>query len=340
MTTISETPHLTLDLDAPGVRLGHLVVPKGHDYEALSLPIFSINRGEGPRLLITGGIHGDELEGPIVARRLMDWLPEAQTCGRVIIAPEINPLAVQAWTRNTPVDGKNLNRVFPGRADGSVSERIADAVSRILLPMADTVFDLHSFGPTWDFPPAVVTHPIADADLMAKTVWMAEAFKMPVTLIWEHPDRVGMFDTWAHSQGKVIAVTELGGGGVGAEALAIYEDGVRNGLIALGLVKGRSAAPTFRHQKSSRTLKKLLSDELRSPARGIFDPRSSVLDEVKQGDLIGVLHPMDSLSAGSIEIYAPSTSIVCGMRCGGYVEAGENIFYLAGTHKSSVASTE
>lgn len=44
---------------------------------------------------------------------------------------------------------------------------------------------------------------------------------------------------------------------------------------------------------------------------------SPMLDEVKQGDLIGVLHPMDALSAGSIEIYAPSTSIVCGMRCGG-----------------------
>lgn len=178
----------------------------------------------------------------------------------MIIVPEINPLAVQAWTRNTPVDGKNLNRVFPGRADGSVSERIADAVSRLLLPMADTVFDLQSFGPTWDFPPAVVTHPIADANLMTKTVWMAEAFKK--TSIWEHPDRVGMFDTWAHSQGKVIAVAEFGGGMVGTEALAIYEDGVRNGLIALGLVKGRSVTPTFRQQKSSRTLQTLLSDEL------------------------------------------------------------------------------
>lgn len=148
---MSGASHLTFDLAKPGVSRGHLVVPRGADCEALSLPVCCVNKGEGPRLLITGGCHGDELEGPIVARRLVEWLPEAQTCGRVIIVPVLNPLAVQACNRNTPVDGLNLNRVFPGRADGSVTERIADAVSRLLLPMADTVFDLHSFGPNVGF---------------------------------------------------------------------------------------------------------------------------------------------------------------------------------------------
>ncbi|MER8461186.1 succinylglutamate desuccinylase/aspartoacylase family protein [Mesorhizobium sp. M1300] len=86
----------------------------------------------------------------MVTRRLVEWLPEAQKCGRIIIVPEINSLAVQAWTRNTPIDGKNLNRVFPGRLDGSVSERIADAISRVLMPMWTpylicTVSDRHGF---------------------------------------------------------------------------------------------------------------------------------------------------------------------------------------------------
>ncbi|MER9083044.1 succinylglutamate desuccinylase/aspartoacylase family protein [Mesorhizobium sp. M0895] len=326
---MKEIPHLTFDLDTLGVSTGHLVVPKGADCEALSLPVFSLNKGEGPRLLITGGNHGNELEGPIVARRLVEWLPEAQTCGRVIIVPEINPLAVQAWTRNTPIDGKNLNRAFPGRADGTVTERIADAVSRVLLPMADTVFDFHSFGPTWDTPSAIITHPIANADLMAKTLRMAEAFKLPVTLVWEYHDTPGMFDIWAHSQGKVFICPEFGGGTVSTEALAIHEAGVRNALIALGLVEGKAEHPTFRQQKSSQTLETLLSDELRSPARGIFEPRCSMLDEVKQGDLIGVLHSMESLSAGAIDIYAPTTSIVYAIRSGAYVEADEEIVYFA-----------
>ncbi|MDX8483392.1 succinylglutamate desuccinylase/aspartoacylase family protein [Mesorhizobium sp. VK24D] len=326
---MSEAPYLTFDLDTPGVSRGHLVIPGGTDRGELSLPVFSLNKGEGPRLLVTGGNHGNELEGPIVARRLIKWLPEAQTCGRVIVLPVLNPLAVEAWSRNTPLDGLNLNRIFPGRADGSVTERIADAVSRVLLPMADTVFDLHSFGPTWDFPPAATTHPIADPDLMARTVRMAEAFKLPLTLVWQHNDTAGMFDITAQNQGKVFVCTEFGGGTVGADNLAIYEAGVRNAFIALGLIEGKAEYPTFRQQKSGQTLETRPSDELKSPAPGIFEPRCSVLDEVKQGDLVGILHPMDSLSAESIDIRAPETSIVLAVASGAHVEADKVVALVA-----------
>ncbi|TIW41631.1 MAG: succinylglutamate desuccinylase/aspartoacylase family protein, partial [Mesorhizobium sp.] len=294
-----------------------------------SLPVFSLNKGEGPRLLVTGGNHGNELEGPLVARRLIEWLPEAQTCGRVIVLPVLNPLAVEAWSRNTPLDGLNLNRVFPGRADGSATQRIADAVSRVLLPMADTVFDLHSFGPTWEFPPAATTHPIADPDLMARTVRMAEAFKLPLTLVWQHNDTAGMFDIVAQNQGKVFVCAEFGGGTVGADNLAVYEAGVRNALIALGLVEGKAECPTFRQQKSTQTLETHPSDELKSPAPGIFEPRRSVLDEVKQGDIIGVLHPIDSLSTKSIDIRAPGPSIVLGIRSGAHVDGNEEVALVA-----------
>ncbi|MER9325694.1 succinylglutamate desuccinylase/aspartoacylase family protein [Mesorhizobium sp. M0626] len=328
--------YLSIDLDKPGASSGHLIVREGSDCGELLLPVFSLNRGEGPRLLITGGCHGNELEGPIVARRVASWLPEAQTCGRVIILPELNPLALQAWSRNTPSDGLNMNRVFPGCAEGSVTERIADAVSRLLLPMADTVFDLHSFGPMWDFPPSIITHPIADAGSMARTVRMAEAFKLPMTLVWEHQDTPGMFDTWAHSQGKLFICAEFGGGTVGSEALTIYETGMRNALIALGLVEGTAESPTFRQKKSSQTLETRACDELKSPQRGIFEPRCSVLDDVQQGDLIGVLHSRDSLPDGSSDIRAPIASIVCAIRSGGYVDFNEEVALLARQHTLSV----
>lgn len=327
---MSEAPHLTFDLDKPGISNGHLVVPKGVDCEALSLPVFSLNKGEGPRLLITGGCHGDELEGPIVARRLVEWLPEAQACGRVVIAPVLNPPAVMACSRNTPTDGLNLNRVFPGRSDGSVTERIADAVSHILLPCADIVFDLHSFGLAWDFPPSSTTHPIADPVLMAKTLQMAEAFQLPMTLVWEHPGSPGMFDTLAQKQGKIFVCAEFGGGTVSFDAIAIYEAGLRNALIALGLVEGKPEHPTFRHRKSTQTLEtRRSSDELKSPARGIFEPRCSVLDEVKLGDIIGAVYPMDSLTAAAIYIRAPQASIVYAIRSGTYVDVEEGVALVA-----------
>ncbi|RWJ52638.1 succinylglutamate desuccinylase/aspartoacylase family protein [Mesorhizobium sp.] len=327
---MTEAPQLTFDLDKPGMNKGHLIVPKGADCEALSLAVFSLNKGEGPRLLITGGCHGDELEGPIVARRLVEFLPEAQTCGRIIIVPVLNPSAVQAASRNTPVDGLNLNRVFPGRTHGSVTERIADAVSRLLLPMADTVFDLHSFGPGWDFPPASTTHPIADPELMAKTIKMAQAFKLPVTLVWEHPGSPGMFDTLAQKHGKVFVCAEFGGGTVNFEALAIYEAGVRNALIALGLVEGKADYPTFRQQKAGQALEtRRSSDELKSSARGIFKPCCSVLDEVEEGDLLGILYPIDSLTADAIDIRSPSKCIVYAIRSGAHVDVNDVVAMVA-----------
>ncbi|MER9877255.1 succinylglutamate desuccinylase/aspartoacylase family protein [Mesorhizobium sp. M0195] len=323
-----EAPHLTFDPDAPGVSMGHLVVPGGTDCGELSLPAFSLNKGKGPRLLVTGGNHGNELEGPLVARRLIDWLPEAQTCGRVIIVPVLNPLAVEAWSRNTPLDGLNLNRVFPGRPDGSVTERIADAVSRVLLPMAETVFDLHS-SPRWDFLPAATTHPMADPDLMARTVRMAEAFKLPLTLVWNYNDTAGMFDILAQNQGKVFVCAEFGGGTVNSDNLEIYEAGARNALIALGLIEGKAEYPTFLQQNSGQTLETQLSDELKSPAAGIFEPRCSLLDEVKQGDLLGILHPMDSLSAESVDIRALRRSHVIGIRSAAHVRVDEAVVIVA-----------
>lgn len=158
---------------------------------------------------------------------------------------------------------------------------------------------------------------------------MAEAFKLPVTLFWEHDDTPGMFDTFAQGQGKVFICAEFGGGTVGSEALAIYEAGVRNALVALGLVQGETDYPTFRQKKSGQTLETLASDKVKSPARGIFEPRCSVLDEVKQGDLIGILHPIESLSARSIDVRAPTTSIVCAIRSGVHVDGDEEVALLA-----------
>ncbi|RWG76488.1 MAG: peptidase M14, partial [Mesorhizobium sp.] len=80
---------------------------------------------------------------------------------------------------------------------------------------------------------------------------------------------------------------------------------------------------------SSQTVETLVSDELKSPAPGIFEPRCSVLDEVKQGDLIGILHPMNSLSAESIGIRATGPSIVVVIGSGVHVDRNEGVALLA-----------
>ncbi|BAB52422.1 succinylglutamate desuccinylase/aspartoacylase family protein [Mesorhizobium japonicum] len=104
---------------------------------------------------------------------------------------------------------------------------------------------------------------------------------------------------------------------------------LRNGLITLGLIKGTVDIPTYRQQKLSQTLETLLSDKVTSPDIGIFEPRCSVLQKVQQGDIIGKLHPMDSVSAQSIDICAPSTSIVCTIKSGAHVSVNEEVAIIA-----------
>ncbi|TJW66051.1 MAG: peptidase M14, partial [Mesorhizobium sp.] len=96
------------------------------------------------------------------------------------------------------------------------------------------------------------------------------------------------------------------------------------------LVEGKPEYPTFRQQKVTQTFEtRRSSDELKSPARGIFEPRCSVLDQVKHGDIIGALYPMDSLTADVIAIRALGTSIVYAIRSGAYVEMNEAVALVA-----------
>lgn len=82
--------------------------------------------------------------------------------GRIIIVPALNYPAFRAGTRTSPIDRGNLNRSFPGRPDGSVTEKIADYVTRQLLPLADIVLDFHSGGRTLDFLPYAAAHELPD----------------------------------------------------------------------------------------------------------------------------------------------------------------------------------
>lgn len=324
---MAEECYITFDPNKIGVSEGHLVIPKGNNEEPLRLRVVSHNRGDGPRVLITAGSHGNEGEGPIVARRALEWLPSLQRAGRVIVVPALNSSALEGWSRQSPLDGLDLNRIFPGRAAGSISERIADAVVRLLLPLADVVFDLHSNGPKWGGVPASTFYPIADAHLMLRTLRIAESFLLPATMVWDGEDP-GMFDSVAVKQGKVFVCGELGAGLITPGSLAIAEAGVRNALIGLGIVDGRAEPPTFLQKKQSQTYRTLSSDYLCSPRRGVFEPRCSVLEHVSEGNVVGVVHPLDLSASGSIEIRSPITAVVCNVRTSMVVECNDRVVVL------------
>ena len=231
-----------VDFDAEGIQHGHLSLPHSHDASAwgsILIPVTVVRNGDGPTALLSGGNHGDEYEGPIALYALAATLRPEQIRGRVIIVPAMNYPAFRAGTRTSPIDRGNLNRAFPGRPDGQVTEKIADYFQRHLLPLADVVLDIHAGGRTLDFVPFAAVHRLADAEQQQACIAAMKAFGAPYGMLMTEIDNVGMYDTAAESLGKVFVSTELGGGGsASARSAAIAHRGVRNFLRHAGILEG------------------------------------------------------------------------------------------------------
>src|ERR1700761_8931505 len=230
----------TVDFEADGEQHGFLKLPYSRNdsaWGAVMIPVTVIRRGEGPTVLLTGGNHGDEYEGPIALAKLASTLKASDVNGRVIIVPFMNYPAFRAGSRTSPIDRGNLNRSFPGKPDGSVTEKIADYFQRYLLPLADYVLDLHAGGRTLDFVPFAAVHVLNNTKQQARCEAAMRAFGAPYSMRMLELDSIGLFDTAVEEAGKVFVSTELGGGGTATVAsVAVTERGVRGFLANAGVL--------------------------------------------------------------------------------------------------------
>lgn len=282
----------TVDFDADGVQHGHLRLPHSSDvsaWGAVMIPIAVIKNGDGPTALLTGANHGDEYEGPIALFALARELEAREVSGRVIIVPAMNAPAFRAAKRTSPIDGGNMNRAFPGRADGTATEKIADYFQRRLLPMADFVLDLHAGGKTLDFVPLAASHLLADKDQQARCIAAREAFNAPYAATLVEIDDVGMYDTAAEALGKVFVTTEIGGGGSATKrSAAIAARGARNFLIHAGILRGApEIAPSTRID--------MTSDDCFTFAEhaGLIAFAVDLGEPLRRGQEIARVHPLD-----------------------------------------------
>ena len=118
----------SINFDKPGKQQGFLQIPYSHNlggWANVMIPITVVSAGKGPTALILGGNHGDEYQGQIAAMNLARELDPAWVSGRIILIPSLNFPAARAATRLSPLDGMNLNRAFPGDAEGPVTSQIA-----------------------------------------------------------------------------------------------------------------------------------------------------------------------------------------------------------------------
>lgn len=294
------------------------------------MPVAVVARGEGPTLLLTGGVHGDEYEGPIALMKLLGRLPDLQVNGRIIVVPALNLPAFLAGTRNSPIDAGNLNRLFPGKRDGAITELIAHFVETELLPRADVAFDFHAGGASFDHLPTMLAAPPADPARRADYMKLVEAFGAPVTMVMDLLGEDRTFAAAAERRGIPFLCGEFGGGAsCNPDCLALVEAGLDRILATLGIVCGQSLKPPGQ----TRLMRvEGAQHYLYAPRAGIAEPCFRLGDEVVEGQLAARLFDPHAPAAPPLELrFAASGKIVCA-RTFAAVEPGDCIALSASDH--------
>ncbi|MBC7608661.1 MAG: succinylglutamate desuccinylase/aspartoacylase family protein [Polaromonas sp.] len=244
----ASTLYCDIDLQAEGRQTGFVRVPHSVSRSAygwIPVPVVSIKNGDGPNVLMIAGNHGDEWEGQIALGRLIRSILATQVKGRLVILPSANFPAVVAGERTSPIDGGNLNRTFPGDAQGTITQQIAYWIEHALLPGFDYSFDFHSGGSSLVYLPSTLAYRDADPARMEATLELVRAFGAPVSYIVNKPKSGGRSFTAASlRQGALSIATEIGGGGlVTPQSMALMEAGMLRLLVKVGLLHGVTPPP-------------------------------------------------------------------------------------------------
>ncbi len=320
----------SLDFDKPGKQQGFLQVPYSHNlggWANVMIPITVVARGTGPTVLVLGGNHGDEYQGQIAAMNLARQLTPEMITGRIILIPSLNFPAARAATRLSPLDGMNMNRAFPGDAEGPVTSQVAHYLRTVLFPMSDVVIDMHSGGRSMEFVPCSHMHLVTDREQRARMFAAMLAWGTDFSFIYADIAGTGLLPVEAENQGKLVITTELGGGEcVPAAVHRITQSGLRNVLIHVGLLKGRELkrkAPAIITQATNR------EDYILAPESGIFEIMIDLGTRVKRGQTVGCIHHLERPDRAPEQIIAASAGYLITMRAPCLTQQGDCVAVIA-----------
>lgn len=278
----------------------------------IDLPVFVFrSKVDGPSLLLTAGIHGDEINGIEIVRKLITRKMISPDRGTVIAIPLVNVYGFINNSRNLP-DGKDLNRCFPGGNAGSLAKQIAHIIMEEILPNIDYGVDFHTGGSR------ISNYPQIRALISnEKNLELAKAFGAPYIINSNLIDK--SFRKAAAQIGKSILVYE-GGESLRIDHLAIQEG--MNGVIRL-----------MNHLKIKKSyLRKYKSTILRERSwtrakmSGIFNAKVEYGDEVKKNQMIAVL--TDPYGNLRVPVKSPIHGYVIGINNMPVVNAGDALFHI------------
>lgn len=246
-----------------------------------------VGRSSGPHLLITGGVHGDEFEPMAAIRLLGGRLEELALTGTVTLVPVVNEAAFHRGNR-VAGDSLDLARTCPGRADGTVTEQTAAALSD-LIRTADFYIDLHTGGIKLRVLPLAgyMLHP--DPVVLEWQRKMARAMNLPI--IWGTDHRLnGRSLSVARDAGVPAIYTEYHGGShCDTDGVGVYFKGCLNVLSLLGMIQ----RPVFEPEtpplvvEDDRPNAGHMQINHPSPMEGLFFPVVKLGERVKKGQVLG-----------------------------------------------------
>jgi Predicted deacylase len=265
--------------------------------------VYSFGSG-APRAYFTAGIHGNEVTGVYVARRLIEYFSaHSPLCGTVTIIPTVNATAMRCMQRRCPFDGEDLNRIFPGNDEGSLSHRLAAAVWQET-EGADILIDLHCCG---QFGQPYILSVYSESE---KVRALVRRIPLPVAV---HSEGSGgqLFTDATRVRNQAACIIELPSGAGDGSVNAPVGDQCFAALLELlrteGVVAGKPAgtSPSFYGT--------LLDAE--SEMTGLWQPAIFRGDRVAKGQTIGTVD--------GAPVSAPQDGMVMSVRPCAYLRPGD-----------------
>lgn len=286
------------------------------DYTNISIPV-EIIRGvkDGPTMFVSGTIHGDEIIGAEIIKRLLGRKEMKKVRGTLIAIPIVNPFGYNNNIRYLP-DRRDLNRCFPGSANGSLAARIANTFITEIVKKCDYGIDIHS-GAVHRFNFPQVRLELKDE----REIRMAKAFGAPVII--NSPMRTGTLRQAAHDHEVRTILYEAG------EALRFDDHGINVGLH--GIINVMREIKMLKHDDEldypTNVMVARSSYWIRAPQSGSLRTVKKLGSFVQPNELLGVIS--DPYGDRSVDIHSNSGGIIIGAVTMPLVNRGNALFHIA-----------
>ncbi|TRX60542.1 succinylglutamate desuccinylase/aspartoacylase family protein [Fulvivirga sp. M361] len=290
-------------------------IAKLPSHTAIDISItISVAEKPGPVLLLMGGLHGDEINGIEIVRRIIEQKLHVPEIGTTICIPIINIYGFIHFSRYVP-DGKDVNRSFPGNKNGSLASRVAHYLMHDIIPKIDYGIDFHTGGADRTNYPQLRSM-LNDA----KNKELAQAFHAPFSLHSNY--RPKSLRQAAAKLGKKILVYE------GGESSRFDEHAIQEGIN--GTVRlMRYLGMTSSHKEETPGHQNQLianSSWVRAKISGLFQTAVSSGQKVAKNQLVG--HITDPFGDFKVQVKSPASGFVIGLNNNPIIHQGDAIMHI------------